>query len=307
MNAKEPIYKTNEESCMNSNLTNDEQTNDKLSNGKHMIGKHSEESQKNSIHTELEPDCDWSKIEFDEDTYNKFISYLRRIAEPKYREFANRLIPQSTNMLGIRLPILKKLAKQISIGDYQGFLAKIDTTYFEEEMLRGFLIGYLNKESFDVVKQYITEQVKRLNNWSTCDSFCACLKITKNYPEEMFIFIRAYATSHHTYEVRFFIVMCLNYYLDTPKLHDIEEILQSIQSDEYYINMAIAWIYAEIYLRDKNMVVKELLRLKSEIKKPETKDTNNRQRFIFQKTISKICESRKVSNEEKEFVRSIRK
>lgn len=251
---------------------------------------------------------DWSKIRFDDKTYFELLSYLNNIAEPKYKEFANKLIPNTTNMIGIRLPVLRKLAKQISLGDYQGFLANKDPIYFEEEMLRGFLIGYLNKEPFKIVEHYVMEQVRLLNNWSTCDSFCASLKITKKYSEEMFTFLWDYSSSKNTYELRFFIVMCLNYYLDGPKLKRIEEKLQSIESSDYYVNMAIAWVYAEIYLRDKEIVIRYLLSLKQEIKDCEVRNLDcTRQRFIFQKTISKLCDSRKVSGEEKEGIKNLKK
>lgn len=250
----------------------------------------------------------WSNTKFEATSYKDFLSYLRNLAEPKYQEFSNKLIPHVTNLIGIRLPILRKLAKQISLGDYQGFLANKEPTYFEEIMLRGFLIGCLEKEPFDVVMQYVREQVRLLNNWSTCDSFCASLKITRKYPEEMFTFLNDYASSDSTYDLRFFIVMCLNYFLDGPKLNCIEETLQSIKSEDYYVNMAIAWVYAEIFLRDKEMVIRYLLKLKQEIKDGDCKDVDGiRQRFIFQKTISKICDSKKVSNEEKDFVRTLRK
>ncbi|WP_312369814.1 DNA alkylation repair protein [Lachnoclostridium sp.] len=247
-----------------------------------------------------ELDEDWSNVIFEKNAYQSFLDYLCSLKEQKYKDFVNKLIPQVNNMIGIRLPILQEIAKQVAKGDFEGFLSHGKTQYFEEVMIHGFVIGKLKNISIEVIQEFIRYHVPKLDNWSTCDSFCASLKIAKKYPKEMFDFILPYAYSNDCYEIRFFIVMCLNYYINEEYVSIVDEILQSINSDEYYVNMAICWAYTVMFQIDSNRVLQFLNSLKSQL---ETKQ-NNRNLFILQKTISKICDSRKITAEKKAIVRS---
>lgn len=243
---------------------------------------------------------DWASVSFDENTYQSFVMYLCSLSENKYKEFSNKLIPQVNNMLGIRLPHLQVIAKQIAKGDYSGFLSHRSIQYFEEVMIQGYVIGNIPNPSVDEIKTLIKYHVPKVDNWSTCDSFCAALKIAKKYPEEIFQFILPYAYSSKCYEIRFFIVMCLNYYINEQYIGVVDKILQSIHSDEYYVNMAICWAYTVIFQLDSNRVFLFLKILKQELAIEQT----SRNRFLLQKTISKICDSRKITEEEKAIVRS---
>lgn len=242
----------------------------------------------------------WVSVLFDENTYQCFLDFLLSIADEKYKEFSNKLIPQVNNILGIRLPYLQRIAKQIAKGDYKGFLSYRNIQYFEEIMVRGYVIGNISNQSIEEIKEMIHHHVLKLDNWSTCDSFCSSLKIAKKYPNEIFELILPYANSKECYEIRFFIVMCLNYYIEDEHISLVDEVLQSISSEEYYVNMAICWAYTVIFQYDSNRVYQYLKKLKQELEIEQ----NCRKRFLLRKTISKICDSRKITEEEKAIVRS---
>ena len=134
---------------------------------------------------------------------------LLELAEPSYQEFSSRLLPGTTNILGVRLPILRKIAKQIAKENWREFLKQNDEVYFEEVMLKGMVIGYIKDASVSEMMQYIKNFVPKIDNWSVCDSFCSGLKITKKHQQQFWPMITSYLSSDNEFEVRFGIVMML--------------------------------------------------------------------------------------------------
>lgn len=116
---------------------------------------------------------------------------LSQWAEPEYRAFSGRLLPDVTSIMGVRLPNLRKLAKQIVKEDWEKYLEQAEDTSFEEIMLQGMVIGYANEEMVKLFP-YIETFVTKIDNWSVCDSFCSGLKITKTDPERMWEFLQNY-------------------------------------------------------------------------------------------------------------------
>ena len=102
---------------------------------------------------------------------------LFELAEDEYKQFSSSLLPGIDNLLGVRLPALRKIAKQIAKKDWRSYLENADEIYFEEIMLQGMVLGYINDDIEDVLG-YIVDFVPKINNWSVCDSFCVGLKIT---------------------------------------------------------------------------------------------------------------------------------
>ena len=117
---------------------------------------------------------------------------LLELAEPSYQQFSSRLLPGTPDILGVRLPILRKMAKQIAKENWREFLNQNDDIYFEEIMLRGMVIGYIKDISIHEVMKHIQIFVPQINNWSVCDSFCSGLKITKQYQKQFWPMITYY-------------------------------------------------------------------------------------------------------------------
>lgn len=223
---------------------------------------------------------------------NDVRDYLNNNIDLKYREFSSKLLPEETNILGVRLPILRSLAKKISKSNYQEYFDEYDKNCFEELMLYGMVIGNL-KLPFEEITKYIDDYVSKINSWSICDSFCCSLKITNKYKEQMFEYIKKYKKSDN-YKLRFMVVMFLNYYVDDNYLDEILSIIDNIKSDDYYVKMSVAWLISVIYVKNSKVIIDYLKTCKLDD-------------FTYNKSIQKIKESYRVSKEEKSILSNMKR
>ena len=219
---------------------------------------------------------------------------LLELAEPSYQEFSSRLLPGTTNILGVRLPILRKIAKQIAKENWREFLKQNDEVYFEEVMLKGMVIGYTKDASVFEIMQYIKNFVPKIDNWSVCDSFCSGLKITKKHQQQFWPMITSYLSSDNEFEVRFGIVMMLNYYVDNKYVVDTLNHLEQVNHSGYYVRMAIAWAISVCYVQYPNLTLSYL--------KESQLDT-----FTYNKALQKICESLKSDQTTKELMKQLKR
>lgn len=203
--------------------------------------------------------------------------------EDSYQKFSSALLPNIDNVLGVRLPKLRKFAKNLLKEDYESFLNHA-CTYFEETMLQGMLIGLI-KEHADIKLNRIKNFLPKINNWSICDSFCCGLKFTKDNQKRVWDFISPLTQSEKEYEVRFAVVMMLNYFVNEQYIDSVLEHLKNICHRGYYAKMAAAWALSICYVHFPKKTEKVLKSLQdNEIKT---------------KAVRKICESLQVSKEEK--------
>lgn len=218
--------------------------------------------------------------------------FLENIDET-YRQFASKLLPEDTNLLGIRLPILKKIAQEIANNDWQSFLRKENDLYFEDFMLKGFVIGKI-RGNIEVILPYIQEFVPKINNWSLCDSFCASLKITNKNKKVMWDFIQPYFLSSQEYEIRFAVVMALDFFLEDEYIEKVLQRLDSIKHEGYYVKMAVAWALSVCYIKHKNHTEEFL-------------GKNRLDDFTFNKALQKMIESRCVNACDKERLKILKR
>lgn len=221
---------------------------------------------------------------------------LKLNCDKEYAEFSYKLIPtiEKKQMLGVRLPLLRKLATELYKEKTQEQIIdfiKSKHKYFEEQMLAGFLIGKI--KDVEQTCELIEDFVPIINNWSVCDSFCSSLKITKVYPEVIWNFLTRYWNSSNEFEFRFACVMALNYYLKEPYLSQLGSLILKRQNDEYYAKMAVAWLYCSIYPINKEKC-KQLI-------------MNEKDLFIYHKALSKLCYSYLVEKQDKELFRAMNK
>lgn len=173
---------------------------------------------------------------------------IMALADEKYRQFSASLIPNINNVVGVRLPELRKLARNIAKGDWRAYLAQADSDYFEEVMLQGMVIGCA-KADVEEILHHIAAFVPKIDNWSVCDSFCSGLKITSLHKERVWEFIQPYLESDKEYDIRFGVVMLLNYYVDELYIHRVLERLDRITHEGYYVKMAVAWAVSICFVK----------------------------------------------------------
>lgn len=218
---------------------------------------------------------------------------LINLADEKYKKFHSNLCPGVENILGVRLPLLRKISKDLSKNNYKDYLDNDSIEYYEEIMVEGLIIGYIKVDNETRFK-YIRNFVPKINNWAVCDSFCNNLKFTKKNMSEVWDFILPYTSSKNEFDVRFAVVMMLNFYIVDDYIDNVLSVLNHIHHDGYYVKMAVAWAVSFAYIHFPD---KALSFLKN----------NNLDNFTYNKSLQKIIESNRVSKEYKNLMRSMKK
>ena len=220
---------------------------------------------------------------------------LDTIIDPQFQQFTSRLLPTVApeKILGVRLPLLRKMAARIAKGDWEEYLAAASDDTYEEIMLQGMVIGCLQQPPA-VVLPLVAAFVPKIDNWSICDSFCSSLKIARRYPQQVWQFILPYLQDSREYCVRFAVVMLLNYYNDGEYAQRVLPLLEQIEHPSYYVKMAVAWAVSIRYFAAADETVAFL-------KNCHLDD------FTYHKALQKIIESKQVSREEKEEIRRMRR
>lgn len=172
---------------------------------------------------------------------------LKSLADEKYREFNKKSCPDTEKeILGIRIPVLRKFAKEIiRKNDWQEIIKNIGDKYFEEIIIQGLIIGYAKCD----IKQkmpYIKKFVPKIDSWAISDTFVPTLNIKEKDLDEVFNFIKPYFQSNKEFEIRFAVIMLLNYYINEKYVDEVINILDNINNNGYYAKMSVAWCLAEI-------------------------------------------------------------
>lgn len=219
--------------------------------------------------------------------------YLAAHADPAYQAFASKLLPGTPNVIGVRLPDLRKLAKKIAKEDWPVYFNQVQHTTFEEIMLHGMVLGYLKIE-LDALFPLVNDFIPWIDNWSVCDSFCAGLKQPQADPSKMWAFLRPYFSDPREFAVRFSVVMLINYGIDEAHLRQVLDVLEHIRHDGYYAKMAVAWAISICFVRYPAQTQQWLRQVRLDA-------------FTYQKSLQKIIESRCVSQEAKDQIVKMKK
>ncbi|CAM3941294.1 DNA alkylation repair protein [Cohnella lubricantis] len=219
---------------------------------------------------------------------------LKELAEEDYRRFASSLIPNIDNLLGVRLPALRKLAIEMAKGDWRAYLAEAENDYFEEIMLQGMVIGYA-KTDVEEQLRYAASFVPKIDNWSVCDSFCQGLKFARTNQQRVWEFLQPYLASDAEYEIRFGAVMLLMHYVDEAHIERVLELLDRIDHDAYYVKMAVAWALSICFSKLPEPTLRYL------------RSDNSLDKFTYNKALQKITELSRTDPETKAMIRGMRR
>lgn len=230
----------------------------------------------------------WNK-----ENYKKFVEFLESIKDEEYKEFHSSLVLNSKyEMIGIRLPSMRKIAKEISKTDIEEFLKYSQNKYYEEVMIQGLVISNVKDE--EIFYKYFKSHVNKIDNWALCDTFCNSVKIVKKYEEKYFPLSIEMCLNEKEFISRTGLVIILSHFVEEKYLKEIFNTLNKIKSDKFYINMAQAWLICELYIKHP----KETLKFVKQ---------NNLNKFTHNKAISKIHDSFRVSKEDKEYLNELRR
>lgn len=223
----------------------------------------------------------------------KITAELFGMRDTKYRDFHSKLMPNidKERIIGVRMPELRKYAKRLAKEPYAAeFMNELPHHYYEENNLHAALVSDM-KGSLDEVLTETEKLLPYIDNWATCDMFSP--KIFRKYPDEVYAKCMEWISSDLTYTVRFGIDMLMSLYLGENFRKEIIDIIADIKSDEYYVNMAIAWFYSFALIKqyDSTIGLFEEKRL---------------EKWVHNKSIQKAVESRRIDGETKRYLRSLK-
>lgn len=209
-----------------------------------------------------------------------------------YGAFQCKLIPtvDPKTVIGVRTPELRKFAKEFSkLPQAQEFLTLLPHQYYEENNLHGFLIETIGE--YEATIAALNVFLPYVDNWATCDSMSP--KIFKAHLPQLYQQIKLWLQSEHTYTVRFGIEMLMNFYLDDHFPAEMLDLVASVQSDEYYVNMVIAWFFATALAKQPGATLPIL-------------STRRLDPWTHNKTIQKAVESDRIPTETKSYLRTLK-
>lgn len=215
--------------------------------------------------------------------------------DEKFKDFTSALIPGSRPILGVRVPVLRKIAKEIAKGDWEKFLKEAPEDTYEEVNVKGFVIGYA-KTDLETLLPYMAEHIEKINDWSLCDGFCSNLKIVAKHQEQFLEFLLPYARINDEFKQRVVAVMLMDYYLDDAHIDQTLAVLDSLKNEKYYCKMAVAWAVATAWAKQREKTYLYM------------QDGNNTlDDWTYNKAIQKMLESYRVSDEDKSMLRDMKR
>lgn len=223
---------------------------------------------------------------------NEIKSKLHAAYDENNAAFFLKISPQAKNVTGVRVPYLRKLAKEIVKGDVKDFLDNYNIETHEEFLLKGIVI-FSSKLSLEEKLIYLEKYVPEIYDWSGCDIVISTFKCSDEELKKVYDFIMKYRYSKNEYETRFMIVMLFNF-LKEDYLDKIKEILETEKFDKYYTQMAAAWLISVMFVKHREYTLAYL-------------NNNSLDNFTYNKALQKIRESLRVSKEDKELVKKMKR
>ncbi len=222
----------------------------------------------------------------------EILSELFNKQDIKYRDFQVKLIPTKTvdDMIGVRTPELKKYAKELLKREDVGeFIDILPHEYFDEDQLHAFIISGIR--DYDKCMTEVIRFLPYVDNWATCDQLSP--KVFKKNRTDLLKQIKKWIKSKETYTVRFAIGMLMGHFLDEDFDITYPEMVAKVRSDEYYINMMIAWYFATALAKQYDTILPFIAEKRLE-------------KWTHNKAIQKSVESNRISPEQKEYLKSFK-
>ena len=217
---------------------------------------------------------------------------LFQLQDVKYRDFQSKLIPtaEADTVIGVRTPDLRKYAKKlVKREDIEGYLKSLPHRYFDENQLHAFII--IEIKDYDHCLEEVERFLPYVDNWATCDQMAP--KVFAKRKEDLLARIKAWISSGETYTVRFGIGMLMRHFLDEKFDLAYPEMVAGVRSEEYYVNMMIAWYFATALAKQYDAVLPYLEEKRLDV-------------WTHNKTIQKSVESYRISPEHKKYLKSLK-
>ena len=223
----------------------------------------------------------------------KITNKLFELQDKEYGEFQAKLTPgiEKSQIIGVRVPVVRKLAKEyIKDEESQDFLNTLPHQYYDENMLHGLLISEI--KDYEKCIELVDKFLPFVDNWAVCDIMSP--KIFKKNRDKLIIKIKEWIKSEHTYTCRFGIEMIMSHYLDEDFKEEYLEMVSKIHSEEYYVQMVIAWLFATALAKQWDATIPYI-------------ENQKLDKWIHNKTIQKARESYRITDEQKEYLKGLKR
>jgi len=217
---------------------------------------------------------------------------LFALQDIEYKKFHSKLMPTINPdvIIGVRTPELRKLAKQLDKStDVELFLQELPHRYYEENNLHGFLIESIKE--FNACIAALNQFLPYVDNWATCDMMAP--KVLKMDLPRLYEWVKVWIASGETYTIRFGVNMLMKYFLDEAFLPEYPALVASIQSEEYYVKMVVAWYFATALAKQYDAVLPYI-------------EEHRLDAWTHNKTIQKAVESYRISPEQKLYLKTLK-
>lgn len=221
---------------------------------------------------------------------------LRKFAIGTHADFSAKLVPtvERERILGVKIPVLKTLAKEtVKSGEYSEFL-NAEHYYLEEFILHGLILGTA-EFGYDELIRRIEEFLPLIDNWQVCDATVGGLKAVKKFKKPFYDKCKEWLSSDKEYTVRFATVTLLSYYLDDGFDTEIPETLAALETDKFYVNMAVAWYFSFALIKRYDETVKLF----------ESGAVKNV--WVHNKSLQKALESYRIPDEKKNYLKTLKR
>ena len=223
--------------------------------------------------------------------------HLLKLTENSNKAFAEKLNPGVENVLGLRLPDMRKLAQEIAKSHWKEYMDTAPLFYMEERMLQGMVLGCIKPDNdIEVYLARVTRFVKIINSWSVCDTFkfAGGKKYVSLHADRIWEYLKTFMHADGEYEIRFGVVMAMGYFIDDTHIDELLNLLDGIRHEGYYVKMAVAWAlsYCLVKYLEKTM---------------DYLSHSSLDNFTYNKSIQKAIESFRVDDSLKVKLRTMRR
>lgn len=217
---------------------------------------------------------------------------LLEVKDSEYKEFQAKLVPNidPETIIGVRTPDMRAVAKEVFNSDEkEAFLQELPHKYYEENLVHFFILALI--KDFDECVSKVEEFLPFVDCWPVSDQ--ATPKSFKKNHEKLLPYIKKWIASDHVYTARFGIRMLMNEFLGEDFKEEYLELVASKKGEDYYLKMMVAWYFATALAKryDESVVYIEQHRLDD---------------WVHKKAIQKAIESYRVSDDHKDYLRSLR-
>ena len=223
---------------------------------------------------------------------NEIQKQLFKMQDLEYKKFHSKLMPtvDEQKVIGIRIPVLRKIAKEFAKTEEAGkFIAELPHTYYEENNLHAFVLEKI--KDFEAAVKLTEEFLPYIDNWATCDMFMPL--VFKNNRDKILPYALNWIKSNNIYTIRYGIGILMKLFLDENFKEDYMNVVAGVVSEEYYVNMMIAWYFATALAKQYKSAVKYIEQKRLPV-------------WVHNKTIQKAVESYRIPDETKEYLKTLK-